>query len=702
MSETVRIEGGKLRVGEERFSLYSGAVHYWRIKPEHWALVLDKVKEIGFEAITTYIPWEIHEIRRGEFDFGQIEPSKDIDSFLTLCEEKGFKILARPGPQINSELTWFGFPRRILQNPEFQAVSAQGGKAVLTQVPKPIPALSYASDKFLAEVEIWYDAICPILKKHQPPHGNLVAVQVDNEMGYFFHINPYTIDYSQASLKLYRDFLKQKYGSIEELNSTYLANFASFDQVEPPRRFEASSARDLPYYLDWIEYREHYLIMVLEKLAGSLRKRGITVPLFHNYPHPLGPGGAKGAPSTPFNLPALEKKLDFVGFDIYSRKELYDHVKTIVSYVVGCSRYPFIPEFITGVWPWYINPGGVEDEEFVTKAALMHGIKGFSRYMVVERNKWLGSPINREGYIKADSFALHKRISSLMKKIDWANLQKASDVLLLVNRDYDRLEAAATLLPVVGDFLEPVFGFSEYPDATIVSDEDFGFAEPIQIKKSSWFNAFYNALTELGYIFDIGDTALDVEILLRYKAVVIPAFEFISESVATKLCDYMKRGGTVVLGPRIPSLSERFKPLAVLETWMKAAREVNLTSDDGLEGFAARFVSGPGGLVLISELQKVSPALDAILRELGACRIKKSEPRVDVVLHKGEATDGSQLFVLFVANPTEEAINLRVELPSSAKIVRDLWEDKEIEIRGDVLERHMPPYTIGIYVWKEG
>jgi beta-galactosidase len=90
--------------------------------------ILDKVKSLGFTAISIYMPWEVHEIERGQFDFGSIDPNKDLDAFLTLAEEKGLRTIARPGPQINSELTWFGYPRRILDDPELQALNAQGGK----------------------------------------------------------------------------------------------------------------------------------------------------------------------------------------------------------------------------------------------------------------------------------------------------------------------------------------------------------------------------------------------------------------------------------------------------------------------------------------------------------------------------------------------------------------------------------------------
>ena len=78
-----------LYIDEERVSLYSGAVHYWRLEHDKWEEILDKVKGMRFAAITSYIPWEIHEVQKGVFDFGSIDQRKDIDDFLTLCEKKG-------------------------------------------------------------------------------------------------------------------------------------------------------------------------------------------------------------------------------------------------------------------------------------------------------------------------------------------------------------------------------------------------------------------------------------------------------------------------------------------------------------------------------------------------------------------------------------------------------------------------------------
>ncbi len=691
MNEHVQINNENFIVDGQVISMYSGSVHYWRIKQELWSEMLDKVKGLGFSGITTYIPWEIHEITRGVFDFGEIEPSKDIDKFLSLCDEKGITVSVRPGPQINSELTWFGFPERIIKNPTYQAKNPKGGKVILNQVPKPIPALSYTNENFLAEVDIWYDAICPILEKHQPPKGNLVAVQIDNEMGYFFHINPYTTDYSESSKTLYRSFLKEKYESIQKLNNMYHSNYLCFEEINPPVRFEGSSKDELPYYLDWIEYREYYLINSIRDLGNRMRKRGINVPLFHNYPHPLGPGGAAGAPSTPFNIPKLEEEIDFVGFDIYSKKELYNHVKTITSYVAGCSRFPYIPELGTGVWPWYIKPGNIEDEVFTTKAALMHGIKEFNRYMLVDRNKWLGSPISHKGEINKKSYPVHEKITKNLMKFRWNDFDKQTDILLLVNRDYDRLEAATTLLPVEGDFLESVFGFSEYPDSKIVSTNTFGFKKPIQIEKNNWFDTFYKALSSGGFSFNLGDTAQVFEKWMKYKVVVITSFEYLSEEISKKLIKYIEIGGNLIIGPSIPELNESFKDTSSLKLFVeKAPKEIiKYSTNKAIEKYSI----GKGNLFVISEKETVKSSIENILANLKVSKIRMNNEKLDAVLYKHKSKNE---FILFIANPTFEEIDAEIELPISTNMVTDVWNEKEIKIENGILKDKLSPYEIKI------
>jgi beta-galactosidase len=682
----IRIADGQFLIDGRVECLYGGAVHYWRLERSVWDSILRQVKDLGFTMISIYIPWEVHEVEAGVFDFGQEDPRTDIDAFLTLCEEKGLRIVVRPGPQINSELTWFGYPKRILADAELHALSAQGSKVILTQVPKPIPALSYASDKFYDETASWYDAICPILARHAHPRGGIVAAQVDNEMAFFFGINAYSSDFSAASLARYRRFLLDKYGSVAALGVAHSRRYASVEEVDPPRRFSASTRADIPAHVDWVEYREHYLVDSMDRLAEMMRIRGLDgIALFHNYPHPLGPGGAASGFTTPFNLPLLEDKVDFVGFDIYSRKHLYHHVKTVGSYVVGTSRYPYIPEFIAGVWPWYLHPGDAYDEEFVTKAALMQGIKGFSRYMLVERDRWLDSPIRRDGR-QRDKATMFARVNAMQETGEFAYLRRDADVLLLANREYDRLEAASVLVSFPGDFLETPSTFSEYPNRMTVAEDTLGFPQAIQVEKSAWFSAFYDALYAAGCGYVLSDTALAPKRWAQHRVLVLSTFSYLSSELQAALLDYVRSGGIAVIGPEVPQLDSLMNPVSLL-----ADAFADATTHRGSWRDAR---VGDGRIVVVTELAGIADAVDWALRTTHAPRMSKSDDRIDVVSHRDTRDPARR--VLFVCNPTPDTISVQVGVDTEILSAIDLWADSLVPVKAGDLVLDMPAYSITI------
>ena len=445
-----------------------------------------------------------------------------------------------------------------------------------------------------------------------------------------------------------------------------------------------------------IEYRERYLIDSLTRLAQMMKDRGLQeIPIFHNYPHPLGPGGSASGFTTPFNLPALEQKLDFVGFDFYSRKELYDHVKMIVSYVVGTSRYPFIPEFVAGVWPWYLRPGELADEEFVTKAAVMHGIKGFSRYMIVERNRWLASPVMRDGRVREDRYGMHQRVNEMMVKHRFIDLQRQADVVLLANRDYDRLEAASVLVSFPGDFLEPLLSFSEYPNFMTVSENTFGFDQPIQLAKTDWFTTCYKNLTRLGYCFLLSDSGHNLEAFMKHKVLVLSAFEFMSVSLQEKLVKFAESGGRVILGPKLPRLDEQMKAEETLFQSLQAADRSSISVDGVAVGNLYRL--GKGSVAHLSTLDQPAPTriLEAVLGDLELVRAEKNDERLDVAVHK--PLDESGRTIVFVANPTAEPIKAEIGLGIELKSVDDIWEEEPVKIDGRLFADELPAYTIKVY-----
>lgn len=436
-----------------------------------------------------------------------------------------------------------------------------------------------------------------------------------------------------------------------------------------------------------MEYRERYLIDSMDRLAGMMRERGLRgIALFHNYPHPLGPGGSASGFTTPFNIVALEEKLDFVGFDIYSRKELYSHVRTIGSYVAATSRFPYIPEFIAGVWPWYLDPGDGGDEEFVTKAALMQGVKGFSRYMLVERDRWLDSPIRRDGRERAGKVEMLGRANAMLQAGDFVDLRREADVLLLANREYDRLEAAAVLVSFPGDFLETPSGFSEYPNALTVGEDTLGFDRPPQVAKSTWFSAFSDALTGSGYDHVLSDTALPPDRWRDRKVVVVTTLDYLDSATQEALVEYVRAGGTAVIGPKVPRLDSAMRPCGTLAEIL-----------DGAAPTAGGRLAecGAGRIFEVTDLDAVPGVVSGACDAAGVRRVTAGDPALDVVVHGLPGDPGVK--VVFVANPTAAPIRAEIGIGARLDAVREIWDGRDVATDGKTVTELLPPYTIRIY-----
>lgn len=64
-------------------------------------------KAMGLNTVSTYVFWNLHEIRRGEFDFSG---EKDVLEFVQLCGEEGMKAIVQPGPYVCAEWDLGGLP----------------------------------------------------------------------------------------------------------------------------------------------------------------------------------------------------------------------------------------------------------------------------------------------------------------------------------------------------------------------------------------------------------------------------------------------------------------------------------------------------------------------------------------------------------------------------------------------------------------
>lgn len=548
--DVIEIKDNCFYLDEKPLPLISGSFHYWRVEKKLWKSIFDKIIDLGFKIIDTYCPWSVHEIERGSFDFGEIDEKKDLNSFLHLAKEKGIYVLVRPGPHINSELTYFGYPKRIFKIQDILSRSSDGTPVYLPSPPRMFPVPSYASEKFYDEVKIFFDAICPILEKNLYPRGPIIATQADNEMSLFFRTSPYDHDYSSSSIKLYQKFLEEKYKDINILNKIYRKNYKSFGNIKPPVDFLAEKKEDIPYYLDWMEYKEYYIIHGVSRIAQMLKERGINTPIYHNYPTII--------PRPPFNLLKMEEVIDIQGCDLYPKKEAFDIIKLGGLLTSTLSRLPFMPEFSSGFFLWGGLPITLSDQKFTTPSLFMFGIKAVNFYMLVERERWFGSPITRKAKIRKDYYKFYKDFLLLLKKMDFTQLKRKSDILVLLHFEYDRLQNASSLFtPISIDYIGDLIGI---PADWWVDERSIGFKNIIQIEYQKIFKRIYNLLGENKYFFSIGSTDLPVEKLQDYKLIFVPTFDFMNKSILQKLLEIKS---TVVIGPQIPYLDEKMNTLNV-------------------------------------------------------------------------------------------------------------------------------------------
>ncbi|KAK6539096.1 hypothetical protein TWF694_010635 [Orbilia ellipsospora] len=95
-------------VDGERVMIYSGEVHPFRNPVQDLHLdILQKVKALGFNAVSVYIHWGLVEYERGKFNWDGVF---DLQPFFDAAKAAGLWVIVRPGPYINGESTGGGLP----------------------------------------------------------------------------------------------------------------------------------------------------------------------------------------------------------------------------------------------------------------------------------------------------------------------------------------------------------------------------------------------------------------------------------------------------------------------------------------------------------------------------------------------------------------------------------------------------------------
>ena len=161
-------------INGKREFLIGGEFHYFRVPHELWEDRLQKMKRIGANLISVYIPWNIHEPEEGKERWSG---DYNLEKFLGLCEKYDLYILIKPGPYVCAELDFGGHPDWLI------------AKIVNKEI-----RLRMLDAGYLKLCRRWYKKVSRIINPHLVVNGGkIVAVQIENE---YDHL----IDYGGESI----------------------------------------------------------------------------------------------------------------------------------------------------------------------------------------------------------------------------------------------------------------------------------------------------------------------------------------------------------------------------------------------------------------------------------------------------------------------------------------------------------------------
>lgn len=470
--------------------LWYGAAYYpEQLTPDQWESDFATMAGAGFNVVRmAEFAWIALEPRDGEFDFGW------LDSALEAASRHGISAIL--GTPTAAPPLWLTTSHPEILREDFDGtMGTHGGRC----------HFNWISPTYLA----YGRRIAEAMARRYGRDSRVIGWQIDNEYSNASH--------DAATAALFREWLKKRYGTIENLNSLWGMRYwgtdlDSFDDIGV--RFELTTPC---YHLAWRRFFTEQWVGYQRNQVCAMRPhcdpRQFITTNFHGM---FGYGDAW----------TIARDLDAAGFDYYTGKPGYDPQESglIFDMVRSVKRHPFA---MLEIQPWHQNWAGVNADyppgagrSYVWQA-IGHGGNAvlYWQYRVASGGleQYHGALTNAAG-VPRPCLAEVSTIGSEMRALSEviAGTTAAAQCAIMY-RDLDRW-------------------------AVDISKHHREF---------SWINhlsTHYGGLQRLGVSVDIvGDDTCD---LSAYRLIVAPHLHLYDDQSAQRLLDWVRAGGHLVLGVR--------------------------------------------------------------------------------------------------------------------------------------------------------
>lgn len=480
-----------------------GAQYYRTPNPPQadWEQDLRQMKAQGMNTVRLWAMWSWIHLPGNEFDFSHLEKLMD------LCREIGLKALIQL--ILENAPAWL-----VSEYPEARYVANDGQPIQPMGRPNAPgggwPGLCLDNQPVRDAAEAFMTA----LASHFDGHDALLGYDVWNEV--WFELDGYIGSqyycYCSATARKFRDYLEDKYVTLDGLNDAWYRRYTSWDEIQPPRYWGG-----YPDWLDWIKFRLANQGDLLSWRVETLRRADPDVLLVsHGLPTTLG--------STCTHLTddwRNAARVDVYGLSCFPLWFNYDNIETfrVHDMIRGACRGKTFWTAETQAGPSgeglvHSKTPTPEEIRLWNWISLASGAKGLLYWQW--RPELLGPESPGFGLCHLNGAPTDRTRAAS----EFARLTSSSDDLL--SSQPMRGEVAIAVLP-------------ESQILCHVADKNAG-------KYAQAVRGAYRAFAEAGYQVDFAQ----VDDLSAYPLVYLPFPLMIEPNSAKKLADYVRDGGLLI------------------------------------------------------------------------------------------------------------------------------------------------------------